>query len=115
MTLKQFANVDSYLRDLDNGKELEWREYMARVVGKIGIDNIKPYIPHSISFIREKLAKDENLNNIPLKEWDFAAERIHYLLHCNGIACYSLSERVCILKEAARILCENEENYEDQI
>jgi hypothetical protein len=112
MTLKQFANVDNYLRDLDNGKELEWREYMARIIDKLGIDNIKPYIPCSINVIREKLAKDVHLNNIPLKKWDYAAEFIHPLLHRNGITCYSLSERVSVLKEAARILCRNEENYE---
>jgi hypothetical protein len=109
MTLKQFANVDSYLRDLDNGKELEWREYMTQIIDKLGIENIKPYIPRSINFIRECLAKDEHLNNIPLKEWDYVAERMRFLLHRNGITCCSISERVCILKEAARMLCEKGE------
>jgi hypothetical protein len=108
MTLKQFANVDSYLRDLDNGNELEWRDYMARIINKLGIKNIEPYMPCSIDCIREKLQSDEHLNNIPIKYWDNKADYLHYLLQRNGITCYSLSERVCILKEAARLLCEKE-------
>ena len=106
MTLNQFANVDSYLRDLDNGNKLEWREYMLRIINKLGIENIKPYIPRSLDYIREKLKSDEHLNNIPIKEWDRAADCIHFLLQRNKITYYSISERVCILKEAARILCE---------
>ena len=108
MTLNQFANVDSYLRDLDNGKQLEWREYMLRVITKIGIGNIKPYLPCSLDDIREKLKKDVHLNNIPLKDWDFRADCMHSLLWRNKITYYSLSERVCLLKETARLLCEME-------
>ena len=48
MDIKEFANVDSLYRDKTTGKEIEWREYMSRVVKKLGIENIKPYIPYSI-------------------------------------------------------------------
>ena len=108
MTLREFANVDSNLVDLSNGNKLEWREYMSRIVNGLGIDNVRPFLPCSIGHISEMFKKDVNLNNIPLKEWDFKAECIHGLLQRNRITCYSLSERVCILKEAARILCEME-------
>lgn len=108
MTLKEFAGVDSNLTDLDNGNKLEWREYMSRIVNGLGIDNVKSFLPRSIGYISEMLKQDIHLNNIPLKEWDYQAERIHGLLQRNKITCYSLSERVCILKEAARILCEME-------
>lgn len=32
MTLKEFANVDSFYRDKTTGKEIEWHEYMGRVI-----------------------------------------------------------------------------------
>ena len=37
MNLKQFANVDSFYRDLDTGMEISWHDYMSRVIGKLGI------------------------------------------------------------------------------
>jgi hypothetical protein len=107
MNVKQFANVDSHLRDLDNGNELEWREYMGRVVNKLGVDNIAPYIPCDMKRIKKSLAKgDKHLNDIPIKLWDKAAPGLDLILFRNGIRCVSLSEKVCILKETARILCE---------
>ena len=54
MTLKEFANVDSFYRDLDNGNELEWRDYMARVINKLGIENIKPYIPYDMDTLMKR-------------------------------------------------------------
>ena len=115
MNIKQFANVDSYLRDLDNGNKLEYREYMGRVVNKIGADNIKPYIPYDIKTLVKAYKKDIHFNVLHMREWDIAAEQIHYVLHRNGITTYSLSDRVCILKETARILCEMEMNNNVQI
>jgi len=123
MNLREFANVDSYYRDLDTGKEVPWKEYMARVIGKLGLHNIKPYIPFGLDFIREKLKEDEHLNNTAISQWDYATgfisyinkntktqeyERTRYglvsLFRMNGITCYSVSEGVCVLKEAARML-----------
>lgn len=106
MNIKQFANVDSYLRDLDNGNELEWREYMGRVVNKIGIDNIMPYIPYDMKTLNKAYKADMHLNTLDIKVWDKAAEQICHVLRRNGITIYSVSDRVCILKETARLLCE---------
>ena len=39
MNLKEFANVDSLYRDLDTGHEVEWHDYMARIIGNLGIEN----------------------------------------------------------------------------
>lgn len=108
MNIKQFANVDSFYRDLDNGNELTFREYMGRVVNKIGIERIKPYIPYDMETLTKAHKRDVHFNNLSLKTWDRAAECIHYVLQPNGITTYSLSERVCILKETARLLCERE-------
>lgn len=108
MNLKKFAGVDSYYKDIRTGKELEFREYMGRVVNKIGLDKIEPYIPFEISDIREMLKYDEHLNNLPLRKWDYAASYMDSLLFRNGITTFSLSDKVCILKEAVRILAERE-------
>ena len=124
MNLKQFANVDSLYRDLDTGKEVPWCDYMHRIIDKLGLENIKPYIPYELWYLREKLKADVNLNNTELIMWDGAAgfvpvlnrttrieeykrlsHGLAYLFVCNGITCFSPSEGVCVLKEAARMLC----------
>lgn len=128
MNLKEFANVDSLYRDLDTGQEVPWREYMRRIIEKLGIENVKSYIPFSIAELKEKLKEDVHLNNTPLSAWDGASgfmfkfnaktktqDRIPLqygitsLLRDNGITCLSPSECVCILKEAARMEMENEQ------
>ena len=132
MNLKEFANVDSLYRDLDTGHEVPWREYMHRIIGKLGIENIKPYVPFSLDELKEKLKHDIHLNNTPLAVWDgasgfsFKVNRktqteecvpLRYgmksMLKDNGITCYSPSECVCILKETARMLIE-EVNHEQE-
>lgn len=129
MNLRQFANVDSYYRDIDTGHEVPWKEYMARIIGKLGLHNIKSYIPFSLDLIREKLKEDEHLNNTDIRSWDLATgfapyinkntktqeyERTRYgltsLFRMNGITCYSVSEGVCVLKEAARLLVRETDN-----
>lgn len=124
MTLKQFANVDSWCRDLNTGQEVPWREYMGRVIEKLGIENIKFYIPFEIEYLKEKVKEDVHFNNTPIKVWDNAAgyasyvnrkigvqdyTRLRYgvvdLFIHNGITSFSVSDGVCVLKEAARRLC----------
>lgn len=136
MNLKEFANVDSFWRDLDTGETIEWRDYMARIINKIGINSIKPYIPYDMETLMERYRKGDihfNDGNMSIKVWDRAAgfdsninpqtKKMDYnhsrrglgpLLIHNGINLYSCSEAVCILKETARILCEKEiKKYED--
>lgn len=129
MDLKEFGNVDSLYRDLDTGQEVEWHDYMARVIGKLGAENIKPYIPYPLSYLKEKLKDDIHLNNTEMARWDFAGgflsdinkktkvkeyrfahSGLTYFLAKNGITCMSPAECVCILKETARILIAKEEN-----
>lgn len=128
MNLKKFANVDSLYRDFDTGTEISWHNYMGRVIEKLGIENIKPYIPFGIEYIKEKLKEDVNLNNTKLVSWLEAAGFKRYinkktqtetiipmgrglypLFISNGITCFSPSDGVCVLKETARRLC-NENN-----
>ena len=110
MNVKQFANVDSVYRDLDNGNPVEWREYMGRVVNKLGIDDIVPYIPYDMETLENAYKADIHFNTLNIKVWDKAAEQIRPVLHRKGITAYSLSDRVCILKETARLLCEEKGN-----
>lgn len=125
MNLKEFANVDSYYMDIDTGTEISWHDYMGRVIDKLGVANIKPYIPFSIEHIKEAIKEDVNLNNTKLVSWMGAAGFRSFInkktqaetivpLHCglstlfvnNGITCFSPSDGVSVLKEAARRLCD---------
>lgn len=124
MNLKEFANVDSFYRDIDTGTEIPHHDFMRRVIDKLGLENIKPYIPYDIAYLQEKLKEDVYLNNTSLHEWDNAAgfqptlnrrtQTMDYVYHCNGlsslfvsngITSFAPSEGVCVLKEAARMLC----------
>lgn len=121
MTFKEFANVDCFYRDLNTGKEIPWREYMGRIIGKLGIENIKRYIPYDTDVLKEKLKSDIHLNNTRLQAWEEAGgfwyrnrEQYHvltglsYLLRVNQVTCFSSSDCVCLLKETARLLYANE-------
>ena len=130
MNLKEFANVDYYYRDLDTGTEIPWREYMRRVIDKLGFDMVASCIPFELDYLKEKYKEDVHFNNTPIRIWDTAAtgfmpqmhskgkvKEYHHLrmglayffVH-NGITCFSPSEGVCVLKETARILCEEGTN-----
>ena len=131
MNLKEFANVDSLYRDLDTGRVVSWHEYIRRVIEKLGIENVKRYMPFDIGHLKEKFKTDVHFNNTPMRAWDYAAGFIPYvnsktktqeyrrantsfdlggLFIRNGITCFSPSDGVSVLKETARILCEVDEN-----
>lgn len=104
MTLKEFANVDSFYNDIETGEPVPFEQYMRRIINKLHLYAIQQYIPFSLKVVEEKLKADAHLNNLPLDEWDRAAWYFGPFLVANGITTFSLSERVCILKEAARML-----------
>lgn len=129
MNLKEFANVDSMYRDLETGMEVSYHNYMRRVIDKLGIENVKRYLPYDINFLKEKFKEDVYFNNTPIRVWDYAAGFIPYinnktktqeykqtstsfdlagLFVRNGITCFSPSDGVSVLKATARILCEGE-------
>lgn len=124
MTLKAFAGVDSFYRDIETEREISYIEYMYRIIDKLGLENIARYIPFDIDYLKEKFKRDKYFNNTQLQAWDVAAEfiphiskRAHtlnyshahdglaYLFIANRITCFSVSDGVSVLKEAARILC----------
>lgn len=128
MTVKDFAGVDSYLREIKTQKPLDHDDYMLRVIKRLGISNIKPYIPYDIETLLKCYKKgDTSFNTTNISVWDnaggfyksknnktgtldycFNGYGLGYLLRQNGINAYSPSETVCILKAAARMLCEKE-------
>ena len=58
MTLKAFAGVDSFYRDIETEREISHTEYMHRIIDKLGLENIARYIPFDIDYLKEKLKKD---------------------------------------------------------
>ena len=127
MTLKEFAGVDSFYRDIETKKEISHTEYMHRIIDKLGLENIARYIPFDINCLKEKFKRDKHFNNTAMHVWDVAAgfiphinRKTHtleynqshsglaYLFIDNRITCFSVSEGVSVLKEAARILCGRE-------
>ena len=127
MTLKAFAGVDSFYRDFETEREISHTEYMRRIIDGLGLENVARYIPFDIDYLKEKLKKDKNFNDTEMQAWDVAAgfipqinRKTHtleynhshsglaYLFINNRITCFSVSEGVCVLKEAAKILCERE-------
>lgn len=129
MNLKEFANVDSFYRDLDTGREIKWEDYMHRVIGKLGLENIRPYLPYNIEHLQERFKSDENFNNTKLEHWETCAGMVRNINRNtkvleyiptkdglsavflrNGITCFSVSDGVCVLKEAAKILVKEECN-----
>lgn len=127
MTLKEFAGVDSFYRDIKTEREISHTEYMHRIIDKLGLENIARYIPFDIDCLKEKFKRDKHFNNTAMQVWDVAAgfipqinRKTHtleynqshnglaYLFIANRITCFSVSEGVSVLKEAARILCKRE-------
>ena len=126
MNLREFANVDNLYRDLESGQVVSWGNYMRRIIYKLGIENVKRYMPFDLEYLKERFKVDPNFNNTPMLAWDYASGFIPYfnkktkvqeyrqantsfdlggLLFRNGITCITVSECVSILKETARILC----------
>lgn len=123
MTLTQFAGMDAYGRDMETLQLVSHREKYDRVISGLGgVDAIQPYIPYPIDTLRKAYAKDIYFNTLPMRHWDRASGFIVSLGNCRAnrsariwdlyrqhdITAISNAESVCLLKEAARILVEQE-------
>lgn len=82
-----------------------------------GLKVVFAKLPWSINELREKYEKDEHLNNIPLMKWDKIAGRVNCGRHAEEQGDFrlytgdwpsgcSLAERVCILKQSAKRMVE---------
>ena len=92
--------------DIKSVSEVSHEEKYTRLINAVGgLDAVIPCIPFSLIHIKQALENhDEHLNTLPLKTWDFSADAyVKDLMYRKArITCSSLSERVCLLKEAAR-------------
>lgn len=98
--------------------EVSHEEKYSRLIDVVGgLDAVIPCIPFSLTSIREALEHhDEHLNTLPLRTWDSSANNyVKDLMYRKArITCSSLSERVCLLKEAARQWAERETKSEEE-
>jgi hypothetical protein len=85
---------------------VDFNKHYTEVVNQIGLDTLKTFMPCSLDILKKQYeAGNIHFNstgdNQPysLRKWDLKAQ---YLPVKNA----SLSQRVCILKQAARMLCE---------
>lgn len=79
-------------------------EVFSKVVNGIGLDVCAMYMPASIETLRDALVKDPHLNNIKIKEWDRMHDLFRHAFRQIGVNRLSLSDTVCTLKQAARML-----------
>lgn len=109
MTFSEFAGVKCADIDIETGNRMAHRDIYRRVIQRLGgLEKVKPYIPFSLEQIRKAIPKDEYLNNLPIREWDFHASCLWGLYRKNDIRSASISQGVCLLKEAAKEWAEEE-------
>ena len=111
MTLEQAINIKNCDIDITTGEKITHREIYTRAINLLGgLDRVIPLVPFTLEQIKTALANhDEYLNTLPLKTWDFASHNVKGCLIRAGVTTLSLSQCVCILKEAARQWAEREE------
>lgn len=120
MTFNEAVGV--HFCDIDNetDERLTFRELNIRYINHLGgLDAVKPYIPFELDYLIPKYKNDRLFNNTPISVWDNAAGfycskldtiptygGLWNLYRRHGINTESCATGVCILKEAAAILCE---------
>lgn len=87
-------------------------EYYSQFVTQAVKDLVTEHIGGA-DFLSKKLVEDPNLNNIPLDIWDQVVTNHRWVgginEQGNGKKIYSLSNGVCVLKTAARMIVEEKE------
>lgn len=107
MTFNEAVGVHACDIDNETGKRLTFRELNIRYIKHLGgLDVVKKYILFELDYLIPKYQQDRHLNNTSLRIWDEAANGIKDLCYQHHVTCTSQAERVCVLKEAAAILCE---------
>lgn len=120
MTISEVTGIHQCNIDKATGKTLSHRERFTRYIDYLGgLDAVKPYIPFELDYLAPKYREDPLLNNTPILIWDNAAGfycskldaiptygGLWNLYRQHGINTASCATGVCILKEAAAILCE---------
>lgn len=120
MTLKDYAGVDSFNRDIETGKALSHDEVYGRLIRRLGEAEVWRFVPYDIEILCDKFRTDKYFNNTPMRTWDFAAgfetyadkygaENVRWLqsglslwLVRHGINTFSPSQCVSLLKQCAK-------------
>lgn len=113
MTFEDAINIKHCNIDKTTGEKVSHQEIYTRAINACGgLDAVIPYVPFGREAIKAALENhDEHLNTLPLKQWDGASDRVKYLCARKAhITCMSLSQGVCLLKEAARQWVETQQN-----
>ena len=100
--IKEYVGIDSQFKRED-GTRMVHVEIYTKIVNDIGLEECIPYIPVSREEVRDALAKDSSLNDIPLEKWDKMHPSFIRKIRALGIKSVSLSDTVCTLKQAARM------------
>lgn len=122
MTLKEAIGVKIDV-DIKTGKQLTHSEICRREIDLLGgLDEVAKYVPYPIEVLRKKYPKDRWFNNTGMEKWDLAAGftcrgadctptygGLWCLYRKHGITAASCAGGVAILKEAARMLVERDE------
>ena len=106
MTLKQFANVDASLFDIDTKREVSHDEYMHRVVTRLGVNRVKLCVPFTARELKNAFICSPNFNTIPARCWQQTS--IATLFIENGITKFNSIDRLEVLKYAAKLICKGE-------
>ena len=104
-TFSEAINIRNANIDTNTGEVMPHKEIYTRAINACGgLDAVIPYIPFSLEKIQNALEHyDEHLNTLPLRTWDSASERVKGLCYRKAKINYmSVSQGVCLLKEAAR-------------
>jgi hypothetical protein len=84
-SLEEFRNR---IKNLNKQHRIVWRVESPKLVGE------------TLESITEKYQQDNNLNNVPLERWDMLAYSF-LSYHCHLMNSISLSQAVCMQKQAA--------------
>lgn len=113
------------------GKNIEWygnaEDFYSTIVQAIGVAKVAEHVPFPMDVLVKAYKQNKcfNTRTTPLQMWDTATGMrqescsstapyiitgtgLTYLLRKEKITCYSLSDCVCLLKECARIMVEQE-------
>jgi len=90
-----------YMEDYSGDNSEPFHRYYAQ----FATPEVIEYVVRAIGADKILASTDEHLNDIPLRRWDALTPPINWQLlrEANGNAGVSLSDKVCIAKEAARI------------
>ena len=104
-TFDEAINIKNADIDMTTGERITHEEIYTRAINLLGgLDAVIPYIPFKLEEIQNALENhDKYLNTLPLHIWDFGGEIIKDLCYRKAQINYmSISQGVCLLKEAAR-------------